>query len=51
MTFPKESIFMLAEGYLNEELEVLSVEDALLGARDILAEQFADDAKITRTNS
>ena len=46
MTFPKESISKLAEGYLNEELEVLSVEDALLGARDILAEQFADDAKI-----
>lgn len=46
MTFPKESVALLAEDFLNEELEVLTVEDALLGARDILAEQFADDAKI-----
>ncbi|QUG43782.1 RNA-binding transcriptional accessory protein [Psychrobacillus sp. INOP01] len=46
MTFPKESVALLAEDFLNEDLEVLSVEDALLGARDILAEQFADDAKI-----
>lgn len=46
MTFPKESVAILAENFLNEELEVVSVEDALLGARDILAEQFADDAKI-----
>lgn len=46
MTFPKESVAILAEEFLNEDLEVLSVEDALLGARDILAEQFADDAKI-----
>ncbi|SFM86276.1 uncharacterized protein SAMN05421832_10810 [Psychrobacillus psychrodurans] len=46
MTFPKESVAILAEDFLNEELEVLSVDDALLGARDILAEQFADDAKI-----
>ncbi|WP_276517588.1 Tex family protein [Psychrobacillus psychrodurans] len=46
MTFPKESVAILAEDFLNKELEVLSVDDALLGARDILAEQFADDAKI-----
>jgi len=46
LTFPKESVSILAKDFLNEELEVLSVEDALLGARDILAEQFADDAKI-----
>lgn len=46
MTFPKESVALLAKDFLNEELEVLTVEDALLGARDILAEQFADDAKI-----
>ncbi|MFJ7827165.1 Tex family protein [Psychrobacillus sp. NPDC096623] len=46
MTFPQESVSVLAENYLNEELEVLTVDDALLGARDILAEQFADDAKI-----
>ena len=46
MTFPKESVAVLAEDFLNEELEVLTVEEALQGARDILAEQFADDAKI-----
>lgn len=46
MTFPKESITVLAKDFLNEELEVLMIEDALQGARDILAEQFADDAKI-----
>jgi uncharacterized protein len=32
-----------AKAYLNEELEVLSVEDAIKGAMDILAEQVADD--------
>ncbi|TQR21451.1 Tex family protein [Psychrobacillus vulpis] len=46
ITFPKDSIHILAKDYLNEELEVLTIEDALQGARDILAEQFADDAKI-----
>ncbi|GGA40100.1 Tex family protein [Psychrobacillus lasiicapitis] len=46
MTFPKESVAVLAEDFLNEEREVLTIEEALQGARDILAEQFADDAKI-----
>lgn len=46
LTFPKESVLKLATDYLSEELEVLSIEEALQGARDILAEQFADDAKI-----
>ncbi|MEI4770697.1 Tex family protein [Psychrobacillus sp. FJAT-51614] len=46
LTFPKESVEKLAADYLNEELEVLTIEDALQGARDILAEQFADDPKI-----
>ncbi|WP_391117863.1 Tex family protein [Psychrobacillus sp. L3] len=46
LTFPKESVQKLAVDYINEELEVLSIEEALQGARDILAEQFADDAKI-----
>ncbi|AYC30349.1 Tex family protein [Paenisporosarcina cavernae] len=35
-----------AETFISEEKEVLSIEDALQGARDILAEQFADDPKI-----
>lgn len=46
MTFPKESVSVIAEDFLNEELQVLTTEDALQGARDILAEQFADDPKI-----
>ena len=46
MKFPQESVFKLAYEFLSEDLEVVSVEDALLGARDILAEQFADDAKV-----
>ncbi|MFF2753921.1 Tex family protein [Psychrobacillus sp. NPDC058041] len=46
LTFPKESVKKLANDYLSEELEVLSIEEALQGARDILAEQFADDPKI-----
>jgi uncharacterized protein len=36
----------LAQDFINEETEVANVEEALQGARDILAEQFADDAKI-----
>jgi len=36
----------LAQDFVNEEKEVTNVEEALQGARDILAEQFADDAKI-----
>lgn len=46
LTFPKDSVQQFAAEYLNEELEVLTIEEALQGARDILAEQFADDAKI-----
>lgn len=46
LTFPKDSVQQFATEYLNEELEVLTIEEALQGARDILAEQFADDAKI-----
>lgn len=46
LTYPEQSVVQLATDYINEELEVLSIEEALQGARDILAEQFADDAKI-----
>lgn len=35
-----------AKPFVNEELEVTTVEDALAGARDIIAEGFADDAAI-----
>lgn len=37
-----------AAEYINEELEVLSAEDALQGARDIIAEQISDDAEMRR---
>lgn len=33
-----------AQGYLSEEKEVLTVEDALQGAQDIVAERVSDDA-------
>ena len=36
----------LAQPFVNEELEVITIEDALAGARDIVAENFADDASI-----
>ena len=36
----------LAEKYLNEEKGVLTVEDALAGASDVLAESFSDSASI-----
>lgn len=34
-----------AEAYISEEKEVLTVEDAILGAKDILAEHYADEAE------
>ncbi len=39
---------LLAEDYVNEERGVLSVEDALRGASDILAERLSDDAGIRK---
>lgn len=35
-----------AEAYLSEELGVASVEDAIQGAKDIIAEMISDDAKV-----
>lgn len=40
---------VLAQPFVNEELEVKTIEDALAGARDIVAENFADDAAIRET--
>lgn len=37
-----------AEKYLNEELEVISTEEALAGAMDIIAETIADDAALRK---
>lgn len=40
----KEPIEKLAQAYLSEEKEVLTVEDAINGAKDILAERISDNA-------
>ncbi len=40
---------LLAEPYVNPELGVATVEEALAGASDILAEQISDDAEIRKT--
>lgn len=45
MSFPQEGdIEQKATEYINEEKEVLSIEDALAGANDIIAEWVSDDA-------
>lgn len=46
MKFGMEPIENLARPFINEEKEVLTVEDAINGAKDILAERFSDDAKV-----
>lgn len=43
-----DNIEIEAENYLDEEKEVLFIEDALKGARDIIAELVSDDAKIRK---
>jgi len=45
MTFPKDSIDETAKQFLTEEKEVLTVEDAIAGAKDIIAEWVSDDAE------
>ena len=40
---------VLAEGYVNEEKGVATVEDALQGASDIIAEDLSDDAAIRKS--
>lgn len=40
----KEPIEKMAQAYLSEEKEVLTVEDAVSGAKDILAERISDNA-------
>jgi len=44
LTFPMESVEEKAMEFLSEEKEVLSVEEALQGAKDIIAEKISDDA-------
>ena len=45
LTFPKTPIEEKAKEFLSEEKEVLSVEDAIAGAKDIIAEMVSDDAE------
>ncbi len=43
------SVIDAAKAFINEEKEVLTEEDALAGARDIIAEILSDDAKISES--
>ena len=43
---PDDDPFALAEGYVDEEKEVPDADAALAGARDVLAEDFSDDARL-----
>lgn len=45
-SYSKTSVEDLAKPFINEDKEVSSIEEALQGARDILAEQFADDPQM-----
>ncbi|MER2192822.1 MAG: Tex family protein [Solibacillus sp.] len=44
--FSRIDIVSFAERFINEEKGITNVEEALVGARDILAERYADDAAI-----
>lgn len=46
MKFPKGSLVETASSYLDEEKGIGTIEAVLAGARDILAERFADDAGV-----
>lgn len=42
-------VFMEAKNYINEEKEVLSEQDAINGAKDIIAERISDDSELRKT--
>lgn len=44
LTFSKDPVEAKAKEFLSEEKEVLTVEDAVAGAKDIIAEMVSDDA-------
>ena len=44
----KEDMLSIAAAYINEEKEVKSVEEALSGAKDIVAERISDDAELRK---
>ena len=43
-----DDLLVLAESYVNEEKEVKSAEEALQGAKDIIAERISDDAELRK---
>lgn len=45
LNFPNEPVEQKAMEFLSEETQVLSVEDAIAGAKDIIAELVSDDAE------
>lgn len=45
LTFPMTSIEDKAKEFLSDEKEVLTIEDAIAGAKDIIAEMISDDAE------
>ena len=45
---PQEDVYAIAAEYINEEKEVLTAEDALAGACDIIAEMISDNADARR---
>lgn len=46
MKFSKEDIAEIAVRFINEEQGVTTAEEAMAGAKDIIAERFADDAAV-----
>ncbi|NLY79736.1 MAG: RNA-binding transcriptional accessory protein [Lysinibacillus sp.] len=46
MKFGSASLEELASQFIDEEKQVLTADDAINGAKDILAERFSDDAKV-----
>ena len=49
MTFPETGeLQQEARRFINEELEVYTVEDAIIGAKDIIAEMVSDNAEVRK---
>lgn len=46
LQFTKQPVEQLAAPFVNDEKGIATADDALAGARDILAERFADDATV-----
>lgn len=48
MEFHPESVLSKAEEFVSADLDVLSADDAIAGAKDIIAEQISDDAALRK---